>query len=129
MPRVVHFKKEPFDIYIGRPTIFGNPWSFKGGTKADFIVATREESVANYEKWLKGSDFKDVLQEQRKQILERLPSLKGKTLGCWCYPRLCHGVILEKMANSLESDSARVERHEESQDSTAADGRAGNRPS
>lgn len=105
MPRVVHFKKEPFDVYIGRPTIYGNPWSFKGGTKAEFIVDSREESVANYEKWLIGSDFKDVLQVKRKQILENLPLLKGKILGCWCFPRACHGDVLEKMANSLDSDS------------------------
>jgi Domain of unknown function (DUF4326) len=27
-------------------------------------------------------------------LLERLPELRGKVLGCWCYPRPCHGNIL-----------------------------------
>lgn len=30
--KVVHFKKEPFDIYIGRPSVWGNPFSHKQGT-------------------------------------------------------------------------------------------------
>ncbi|MCK9434456.1 MAG: DUF4326 domain-containing protein [Candidatus Cloacimonetes bacterium] len=123
--KVVHFKKSKFDVYIGRPSIWGNPWSFKGGTIADFIVDTREESIVNYEKWLKGTDFTDIFQDQRKQILKRLPSIKGKILGCWCYPRKCHGDILVKMADSLKSDFTHtVKKYEESQDSTAADGRA-----
>lgn len=99
--KVVHCKKEASDVYIGRPTIWGNPWAHKGGTIADFVVETREEAVANYEKWLSGDDFKDVLQERRSEILKRLPSLKGKTLGCWCFPRKCHGDVLVRMANDV----------------------------
>lgn len=99
--KVVHFKKEPFDVYICRPTICGNPWTHKGGTIADFVVGTREESIANYEKWLNGEDFLNVLQDRRKEILKRLPELKGKILACWCYPRACHGDVLAKMANAV----------------------------
>ncbi len=125
MPKsVVHCKKDRYDVYIGRPSVWGNPWGITKDSKADFFVCTREEAVANYEKWLKGEDFSGVLSERRMEILRRLPELKGKTLGCWCSPKICHGDILEKMANGSESDSARATTHEESQDSTAADGRA-----
>jgi hypothetical protein len=31
---------------------------------------------------------------QRPDLLARLPELRGKVLGCWCYPKVCHGNIL-----------------------------------
>jgi hypothetical protein len=27
-------------------------------------------------------------------LLDRLPELEGKTLGCWCAPKPCHGDVL-----------------------------------
>lgn len=124
-PSVVHFKKSKHDVYVGRPSIWGNPWSHKGGTKADFVVDTRDEAVDNYERWLKGEAFQNVHKARRAAILRRLPELKGKTLGCWCWPRRCHGDVLLKMANEDQaSDSALGENPEESRDRTAADGRA-----
>ena len=31
---------------------------------------------------------------ERPDLLKRLPELRGKVLGCWCYPKACHGNIL-----------------------------------
>jgi len=31
---------------------------------------------------------------ERPALIERLPLLGGKVLGCWCYPQLCHGAVL-----------------------------------
>jgi hypothetical protein len=31
---------------------------------------------------------------ERLDLLSRLPELRGKVLGCWCYPKACHGNIL-----------------------------------
>jgi Domain of unknown function (DUF4326) len=31
---------------------------------------------------------------QRPDLLARLAELRGKVLGCWCYPQACHGNIL-----------------------------------
>jgi hypothetical protein len=78
--RVVHCKKEPFDVYIGRPSKWGNPFSIgKDGT--------REEVIAKYEEW--------ILTQQH--LLDALPELKDKTLGCWCSPQACHGDVLIKL--------------------------------
>ena len=33
------------------------------------------------------------------ELLEKLPELKGKVLGCWCAPEACHGDILSELAN------------------------------
>lgn len=69
MTRVVHCKKEPYDVYIGRPSKWGNPYVVgKGGT--------REEVLQKYEEHVRSS----------KILMRALPSLDGKVLGCWCYP-------------------------------------------
>jgi Domain of unknown function (DUF4326) len=31
---------------------------------------------------------------KKPDLLKRLPELRGKVLGCWCYPKSCHGNIL-----------------------------------
>lgn len=82
---VVHCKREKYDIYIGRPSKWGNP--FEIGKDV-----TREEVIAKYINWL----------ETQPQLLAALPELKGKILGCWCSPKECHGDILAELANSLD---------------------------
>lgn len=47
-PAVVHCKRAPFDVYIGRPSKWGNPWSYKAGTLAKYQVAT---IVAKHREW------------------------------------------------------------------------------
>lgn len=85
--RVVHCKREPFDVYIGRPSKWGNPFSHQDGTLAQFKVATREEAVARYEAWIR----------EQPELMKALPELAGMTLGCWCSPLACHGDVLIKL--------------------------------
>lgn len=87
--RVVHCKKADYDVYIGRPSPWGNPFSHKDGTLAQFKVASREEAVQKYEEWIRAQP---TLIERAKR------ELKGRVLGCWCKPQLCHGDILAKIA-------------------------------
>jgi hypothetical protein len=87
---VVHCKKHPFDVYIGRPSAWGNPFSHKEGTIAKFKVNTLEESLASFEAWFL----------QQPILVERAKfQLKGKILGCWCAPGPCHGDIIARIAN------------------------------
>jgi hypothetical protein len=75
--RVVHCKRARYDVYIGRPSKWGNP----------FVIGrdgTREEVLAKYRAW--------VL--RRPELIAALPELRGKALGCWCAPKLCHGDVL-----------------------------------
>ena len=84
MTSVVHCKKEKYDVYIGRPSKWGNPFSIgKDGT--------REEVIQKYKEWI----------SQQPELLADLPSLKGKVLGCWCKPQACHGDILAKLTEEL----------------------------
>lgn len=82
----VHCKRHTYDVYIGRPSVWGNP--FKLGVHG----STREEVIAKYETWLLGKD--------NKWLRDKLPELKGKILGCWCAPKACHGDVLVRLANS-----------------------------
>lgn len=81
--KVVHCKKEPYDVYIGRPSKWGNP----------YIIGrdgNRREVLKKYRSFLESSD---ALQAD-------LHELRGKTLGCWCSPAPCHGDILMELANT-----------------------------
>lgn len=93
---VVHCKKDKFDVYIGRPSQWGNP--FVIGKDGD-----RKMVVDKFELWLKdGMSFGNAgaTELKRQAILKDLSLLKGKTLGCFCSPLSCHGDILSAMANN-----------------------------
>ncbi len=90
---VVHCKKEPYDVYIGRPSIFGNPFTHKQCTQAEIVVSSREEAVSKFEEWLLSKP--DLVAKAKKE-------LKGKVLGCWCSPLSCHGDVLARIANKEE---------------------------
>lgn len=92
MPKlVVHCKKERYDVYIGRPSKWGNPFSHLSNTLAQFKVDSRDEAITKYEEW--------ILTQQ--SLLDSIEELKGKVLGCWCDPLPCHGHILVKLARKF----------------------------
>lgn len=93
--RVVHCKREPFDVYVGRPGPWGNRYSHLPGTLAEFRVATREEAIAAHERWL-------WEQMQDSGFAVDLAALAGKTLGCWCAPKPCHAGTLARAAVYME---------------------------
>lgn len=86
---VVHCKKKPYDVYIGRPSKWGNPFSHQDGTLAEFKVSSREEAVTKYREFLLNN----------VDLMASLSELRGKVLGCWCSPQACHGDILSELAN------------------------------
>lgn len=86
--KVVHCKKEKYDIYIGRPSIWGNPFSHLPNTLARFKVGNRKDAILKYEAWIK----------TQPNIMKQIGQLRGKTLGCWCSPKSCHGDVLAKLA-------------------------------
>lgn len=94
MEKVVHCKKEPYNVYIGRPSKWGNPYSYKEGTAARFKVNTRDEAIDAYYYYITEGDG--------KHLLEDLHELKGKVLGCWCKPKRCHGDILVELVKNTK---------------------------
>ncbi len=84
--KVVHCKKEKFDVYIGRPSKWGNPFNIG-------VDGTRTDVITKYEEWLLGAR-KAPNDQIRPTLKEAKNELTGKTLGCWCHPKPCHGSIL-----------------------------------
>lgn len=81
MCRVVNKYKEPYDIYIGRGSMWGNPFVIgKDGDRAEVIAKYRDYLWQNIKhgKINKGD----------------LIGLDGKVLGCFCKPLDCHGDII-----------------------------------
>ena len=93
LKQVVHFKKSSFDIYIGRPSKWGNPFTHikDGKTIAKYIVNSREEAIESYREWITNGEG--------QYLLKDLHELKGKILGCWCKPKSCHGDVLIELVN------------------------------
>lgn len=94
---------DAFDIYIGRGSMWGNPFTHKplAETQAQFQVGSREESIESYRNWLweQVQLYRDCPFTDPSDItIERLAELHGKTLGCFCKPQSCHGDILVKAA-------------------------------
>jgi hypothetical protein len=81
-PSVVHCKRAKHDVYIGRPSKWGNP--FEIGKDGD-----RETVIRKYREWV----------VTQPHLMAALPELRGKVLGCWCAPQACHGDVLVSLAN------------------------------
>ena len=80
MTKVVHCKREPYDVYIGRPSKWGNPFPIDKNH-------SREKVIMQYRDWIK----------TQQELMSSLSELKDKVLGCWCYPKACHGDVLVKL--------------------------------
>jgi hypothetical protein len=71
---------EPYDVYIGRGSKWGNPFPIEGRI-------TREKAIAMYEVYIR----------RNPRLLADLPELLGKVLGCYCHPLPCHGEVLLRL--------------------------------
>lgn len=85
-PRVFNKRSRaipPDAVYVGRPTIYGNPFPMDGEAERNMVCD-------RYEAWIKTQP------ELLKAVRERL---RGKNLVCWCAPKRCHADILLRIAN------------------------------
>jgi hypothetical protein len=78
---VVHCKKQQYDVYIGRPSKWGNP--FVIGADGDRFTV-----IQKYREWLAG----------KPDLQADVEELQGKRLGCFCAPLPCHGDVLAELA-------------------------------
>ena len=95
---IVHCNKQSYDVYIGRPSKWGNPYTHIADkhTLAKFIVPTRDEAIMKYLEW--------ITKGEGKHLMKDLHELKGKVLGCWCKPKSCHGEVLYKLVEKFYPD-------------------------
>jgi hypothetical protein len=86
--RVVHHN-QPYDVFIGRPSKWGNP--FHSGEDG-----TRSEVIEKYREWV----------QTQPDLMNSLDELYGKVLGCWCKPKACHGDVLVELVEIRQREKA-----------------------
>ena len=74
-------RPRPHQVYIGRPSKWGNPFRLTPGGNRIRVIA------------LYRTDLVDRLRTGRVTRAE-LAELHGRPLVCWCAPLACHGHVL-----------------------------------
>lgn len=101
MTTVVHCRKSPYTVYIGRAngdlpeSKWANP--FKIGKDALGNEWTRDQVISLYESWVR----------QTPELMAALPELRDQVLGCWCSPEACHGHVLVKLLAELDRETSK----------------------
>jgi hypothetical protein len=97
-------KPTRFDVYIGRGSPFGNPYSWKEGTKAEFIVGSREEAIAAYRPWFNKRRLNDpVMAMMLNQMCCAYLDGHDINLVCYCTPEPCHGSIIKDYLEAFKA--------------------------
>lgn len=114
--RVAGWRMPEGAVYVGRPTIWGNPWSELRADAQQLFAGHAVDGilVGNFAAWLdhgsaeyrtrgeSGHTFPIYveLHDRREEVLRRLPELRGKQLACWCsLDQPCHADVLCELAN------------------------------
>lgn len=96
------------NIYIGRKgvvfidkqrypkedSIWANPFKIDDQN-------TREKVIHKYRKYI-------IRKIKKENLWDELQNLKGKKLGCWCHPKLCHGDVLIDLINEYDIDESQT---------------------
>jgi hypothetical protein len=102
-------KGEPYDIYIGRGTPWGNPYHVGTGPGR----YSREEAIRLYREHFE----RTILSDNRKR--NALFALRGYRLGCHCKPLACHGDVIAEFLNSTDPESFEAKLQQSSQHALA----------
>ena len=79
-------------IYVGRGTMWGNPFNVGGNYQGFFV--TQQMAVALYRQHV--ADEMPPLQDVKRSAWK----LRGKNLACFCAPgEVCHADVLLEIAN------------------------------
>lgn len=79
--------REPYDIYIGRPSKWGNPFVIgRDGSREEVLRKFRSYAIRRFTT----EDFLELL---------------GQRLGCFCHPLPCHGDVLAELAIKAHNET------------------------
>jgi len=86
-------------IYVGRPSVLGNPWSSVKSSIVDRakLVENPDIAIELYGNWL-DEKMKTVNEVSREifRLVEVYKKEEKLTLICWCFPKNCHANIIAK---------------------------------
>lgn len=98
-------------VYVGRPTVFGNPFPVDVYGRADAVDLFRRwltgqisplelSQCSRCDRWSGGQDETVTLGIVRGWIMYEIPRLRGRDLVCWCpLDAPCHADVLLELAN------------------------------
>lgn len=78
--KVVNVHKEPYDVSIMRPSIYGNPFPLVGKDYVECVKKFREY-------------FRQRISNENEIYLTEVLKLKGKRIGCCHDEKPCHGDV------------------------------------
>ena len=87
MTKVINIHSDDlYDVYIGRAGkgmdgYFGNPYTPR-------TAAERGSAITQYKRWFWARVNND------EEFHDRVVTLQGKVLGCFCHPKPCHGDVI-----------------------------------
>ena len=81
------FKNTGYGIeYIGRPSVFGNPFRIKDENERPVVIKQYEDYFRKH---------KDLMMKDELDRLAYIAKNIDLYLVCWCAPKLCHGNIIK----------------------------------
>lgn len=78
------------EIYVGRPSILGNP--FKIGPDGD-----RDTVIAKYKSWILDQIETNSAVRARLVRIKELAEKGDVVLTCWCAPLKCHADVIKSL--------------------------------
>ena len=87
MTKIVNLKYDKCDIYIGRPSKWGNPFTIGKDGSRDEVITKYSECVLT-----------------QPHLMSSINELQDKVLGCSCKPLACHGDVLVWLADWNEEE-------------------------
>ena len=76
-------------VYVGRPTILGNPYTLQAYTRTD--------AIAQYRIWLRQQwPLQGEVHAALLQLAHRYKADGQLTLICWCAPQRCHAEVIRE---------------------------------
>lgn len=95
MCTVVNKYKEDYDVYIGRGSKWGNPYTLNPDKSGFETISCTglEVCIDQY-----GDHLWEMIKDGRVTI-DELIALDGKRLGCFCKPKPCHGDVIVRAVN------------------------------
>lgn len=91
---LLEWLKDPSHIYIGRDMSFYVDGAYKSKWHNPYKVSKDgnglDNSLERYEEHIRSSG-----------LINDIMELQGKTLGCWCKPKRCHGDVLLKLLGEV----------------------------
>lgn len=95
------YKYEGDYIYIGRGSVYGNPFPMNGENDRDACI----EKYYQYFKKIMSSDNKNSLSNTALKtailtLVSRVYQGEHITLGCFCKPKSCHGDVIKRFIDA-----------------------------